>query len=243
MDRKTYMRHVYSKYWINARETVYKFGKYDRSLCDIIRKHAPIAGKLLEVACGYGYPVADYLQKAGYEVYGIDVSPELIEKCKQLNPGINCAVGDAEDISYPDNHFDCVYCFQSSWYFPDLNKAIDEMLRVTRPGGLVLFDIQNRNKDALDAGYRRRLFETSGMGRILLYIKNIAKIVLRRGVPIWHSVVFSAPTYPESVYRHLKEREVTSFRVMVEKADESIETINEPGPLSDFGRLIFFVRK
>lgn len=132
MDRKTYMREVYSKSWISAREEIYGFLEYDKNLCNYICKHVPEAGKLLEVAIGTGYPFADFFQKAEYSVQGIDISPKLIEKCRQLYPKINCKVGDAEDLDYPDDFFDCVYCFHSTWYFPNLNKAIDEMLRVTR---------------------------------------------------------------------------------------------------------------
>lgn len=139
MDRKTYMRDVYSKGWITAREEIYGFLEYDKNLCKYICEHVNTnAGKLLEVAIGTGYPFGDFFQKAGYSVYGIDISPDLIDKCRQLNPNINCKVGDAEDLDYPDDFFDCVYCFHSTWYFPNLNKAIDEMLRVTRPGGGVL---------------------------------------------------------------------------------------------------------
>jgi len=68
-------------------------------------------------------------------VHVIDIAPTLIDKCKQLNPDIKCKVGDAEDLEYPDNYFHLTYCFHSTWYFPRLNKAIDEMLRVTRSGG------------------------------------------------------------------------------------------------------------
>lgn len=243
MDRKTYMRDVYYKYWITAREKIYGFLEYDKNLCNYICEHVPNTGKLLEVAVGNGYLFGDFFQKAGYSIYGIDISPDLIEKCRQLNPNINCRVGDAEDLDYPDNYFDCTYCFHSTWYFPNLNRAIDEMLRVTRPGGLVIFDIQNRNNREIDSSYRRRLIENTGMRRIVRYAKNIAKIVLRRGAPIWHSVVYEVPTYPESIYKHFKERQITNFQVMVRKEDESIETRNELGSFRDFGRLVFIVRK
>lgn len=243
MDRKTYMRDIYSKYWSTAREKIYGFLEYDKNLCNYICEHVPKNGKLLEIAIGTGYPFADFFQKEGYLVYGIDISPDLIKKCQRLNPNIHCKVSDAEELDYPDSNFDCTYCFHSSWYFPNLNKAIDEMLRVTRPGGLVIFDIQNRNNKEIDRGYRKRLFENRGMGRIIRIAKNIAIVVLHRGTPNWHFVVHEVPTYPESIYEHFKESHISNFHAMVKREDESIETRNELGSFKDFARLVFVIKK
>ena len=44
-----------------------------------------------------------------------------------------------EKIDYPESYFDCTYCFASTWYFPDLYKSIDEMIRVTKKNGLLFF--------------------------------------------------------------------------------------------------------
>lgn len=244
MDRKTYIRDVYSKYWITAREKIYGFTEYDKNLCNYLCEYVPNGGKVLEVAIGTGYPFGDFFQKAGYLTYGIDISPALIEKCQQINPNIKSKVGDAEDLDYLDNYFDCTYCFHSTWYFPDLNKAIDEMLRVTRPGGLVMFDIQNRNNKEIDSCYQKQLSESKGLRRIIRYGKNIvARVILHHGTPIWCSVIHEVPTYPESIYRHLKDRQVTNFKVMVEKNDESIEVKDGYDSFKDYGRLVFVVRK
>ena len=39
MDRKTYMKNIYSKYWIDARERKYGFLEYDKNLCHYICKN------------------------------------------------------------------------------------------------------------------------------------------------------------------------------------------------------------
>lgn len=139
IDRKTYVKDVYSRYWISAREKKYGFMEYDKNLCKYISDLIPPNKQILEVAIGTGYPVADFFQKKGYLVHGIDLSPALIQKCKTINSDIECKVGDAENIEYPDNYFDLSYCFHSTWLFPDLKKALDEMLRVTKQGGGGLF--------------------------------------------------------------------------------------------------------
>lgn len=247
VDRKTYIRDVYPRSWITTREKVYGFLRYDKNLCSYICQHVPKGARLLDVAMGTGYPFGDFFQKAGYSVYGIDISPRLIERCQQLYPDINSKVGDAEEMDYPDSYFDCTYCFHSTWYFPNLNKVIDEMLRVTCPGGLVIFDIQNRNNQEIDRAYRKRLSESIGMRRIIRYAKNVATAVVNRSIPAWHAIwhtnVYETPTYPESIYKHLEERGISDFQVMTVKENESIETTSELGSFRDFGRLGFVLRK
>ena len=242
MNRKTYMRDIYSKYRITAREKIYGFLKYDKNLCNYISTHVPKNGKLLEVAIGTGYPFGDFLRKSGYLVYGIDISPDLIEKCKQLYPDINSKVGDAEKIDYPDDYFDCTYCFHSTWYLPNLNNAIDEMLRVTRLGGLVIFDIQNRNNKEIAMAYRKRLYAHLGTKWTINYAKNIVKLILCR-IPMHNPNVYEVPAYPQTIYKHLKKRYPFNFDVMVRKEDESLETAKQEANLRNFGRLVFVIKK
>ncbi|MBI4283592.1 MAG: class I SAM-dependent methyltransferase [Chloroflexi bacterium] len=244
INRKRYIKDVYVKYWITAREKIYGFLEYDKSLCRYICEHVPNGGKLLEVAIGTGYPFADFFQKAGYSVSGIDISPDLIEKCRQLNPNIKCQVGDAEKLDYTDDYFDVTYCFHSTWYFPNLNQVIDEMLRVTRPGGIVIFDIENLNNEEIDRAYRKRLSDSTGVVRMVRYAKEVvAWLILGRRTPIWNLPVYEVPTYPESVYGHLEKSRIANFQVMVRHEDESIETRDGISSFEDFARLVFTITK
>mgnify|MGYP001281726718 CR=1 FL=1 len=117
---KKHMRDKYSNYWITAREKKYGFLEYDKNLIEYITENADKGeGRILEVGVGTGYPFATTFQEKGYDVYGIDISPQLVDKCKKSYPNIKCEVGDAENLPYKDNFFDVVYCFHSTWYFPD----------------------------------------------------------------------------------------------------------------------------
>jgi ubiquinone/menaquinone biosynthesis C-methylase UbiE len=243
MDRKQYMKTVYPKYWMTARDYIYGFSDYDRNLCNYIRNCVPSEETLLEVAIGNGYPVADFLQKTGYPVYGVDISSELIKQCQTVNGIITCLIGDAENLPYADNSFGCTYCFHSTWYFPDLNRVIDEMLRVTRPGGVVVFDIQNANCEKVARAYRKRLSRAAMTGQIFRYVKNVAKVLLRRGTPQWHSVVYEVPTRPESLYEHFKSIRLSAFRVMVRRLDGTLELRDGNGSFGEWDRLLFVVEK
>lgn len=232
------MREVYSHYWLRARETKYGFMDYDQRLCDTISSRSPEGGKLLEVAIGTGYPVADALQKQGFEIHGIDISPALIEKCLATNPAIHAKVGDAENLDYADGEFDAAYCFHSTWYFPDLPRVIDEMLRVTRPDGFIIFDIQNRANPEIAAEYDKRLAQVRpGLGpRLNLHARNLAKVILRHGNPNWHGLVYEVPTDPKAIQEHLGDRE---YQVL----DRELKPLDGPGIFSEYPRLVFIVGK
>lgn len=243
MDRKRYMREVYAKSWPFVRQNIYGFMPYDKSLCEYVADKFAAGQKFLEVAIGTGFPFADFFQKQGYSVYGIDIAPSLVEECWNLNSEIECKVGDAEQIDYPDDFFDCTYCFHSTWYFPNLPRALDEMLRVTHPGGMVFFDIQNRNNPKIGQAYQRRVAEQAGLRRIYRLAKNIAKIVLRRGRPVWSRIVHEVPTHPEQIYAQLADRGWKQFQVMVRDEQGVLHEHWGKGSLAEFERLVFAVEK
>jgi len=243
MLRKLYMAQVYANYWVTAREQIYGFLEYDRNLCRYICAHVPAGGRILEVAIGTGYPFAQYLAQAGYLVHGIDISPQLVEKCRQTYPNIHCRVGDAENIDYQDGFFDMTYCFHSTWYFPNLNRAIDEMLRVTRPAGLVLFDIQNRNNKSIRDAYEKRIAEVRTVGGIKRLVANTAKMFLHVGRPGYNFLIHEVPTYPETIYQHLERRPISGYHIMVRREDDSLELKEGRSSFEEFARLVFVVTR
>jgi ubiquinone/menaquinone biosynthesis C-methylase UbiE len=244
MDRKQYMKEVYSKYWITARENIYGFSPYDRNLCEYLRSKVPHGAKVLEVAVGTGYPFADILQKTGYSVFGIDLSLDLIKKCNQTNSKINCAVADAEDLPFANAHFSCTYCFHSTWYFPDLSKALSEMLRVTESPGLVVFDIQNRNSVSIDRAYRFRVAEGSMRRTLVRWAKNMTKIILRHGTPVWRWVVHEVPADPRNIYDLLEGKAIGACDVFGRQNGQIVELMFKRDSLNaEFDRLIFVKNK
>lgn len=248
MDRKTYSRDIYSKYWITARESN-SFSKglleYEKNMCDYISKQISKGGKLLDVAIGTGYPFGYFLQRAGYRVNGIDIAPILIEKCQELFPNINCHVGDAEDLEYPDNYFDCVYCFNATFYFTNLNKALDEMLRVTKEEGLVIFDIKNSKNKAVAQNYKKSLSQNKGIGRIARYVKNIVKIFLPNETPLWdwNAPIHEVPTDPKTVKDYLENKNIDNYQIMAKKGDGTLEKKYSNSSFEEYERLVFSIRK
>ena len=205
MDRKTYMKNVYSKYWIVARKKKYGFSEYEKNLCYYIGEKISKESKILEVAIGTGFPFGNFFQNRGYKVYGVDIAPVLIEECKKSNIKINCKVGDAENLDYHDNFFSCTYCFNSTSYFDDLCKVIDEMVRVTIPNGMIIFDIQNADNARVNKAYKQRVFRSKGFGLLIQFAVNVAKFFLQRGALNWRGIVHEVPAYPKEIVTYLND--------------------------------------
>lgn len=100
----------------------------------------PRGGTVLDVAAGTG-ALAVTAAERGCRVHGIDVSPATTQRLQERlgsYRGCHCAVMDALDLRYGDNEFDAAYSVLGvSNFGPGFPKALDEMVRVVRPGGIV----------------------------------------------------------------------------------------------------------
>ncbi|WP_233221183.1 class I SAM-dependent methyltransferase [Streptomyces carminius] len=96
---------------------------------------APRQGdRVLDVACGTGLVSRLFTGRVA-EVVGVDVTEEMAE---QAGPHLSrLVVASAEDLPFEDDEFDLVVCRQGV-QFMDLPAAVEEMVRVVRPGGRVV---------------------------------------------------------------------------------------------------------
>ncbi len=96
--------------------------------------------RVLDVATGSGN-AALAAARLGAVVAGIDYVPSLIERGREraATEGleIDFLEGDAEAIPYPADSFDAVTTVFGSMFAPDHQKAADELVRVTKPGGTI----------------------------------------------------------------------------------------------------------
>lgn len=143
-QKKTYFLNEYPKIWSNY-VNIYGYGQYQRDLVKLVvsQKDFLPHNRILESCIGTGYPLALALQQNGFDVFGIDIAISLIKECRSNSSEIKCVVADAEKLPFKDGTFSLTYCFQSSWYLPNIEDAIGEMFRVTIQGGIICLDIMN----------------------------------------------------------------------------------------------------
>ncbi len=97
---------------------------------------------VLDVACGPGLVACEFAMKAKH-VTGIDITPAMIEKARQLQKekglsNMTWDIGDVLPMPYDDNCFSIVLTRYSFHHFMDPEDVLSEMIRVCIPGGKVL---------------------------------------------------------------------------------------------------------
>jgi len=114
---------------------------YSRHRLDaLLERFLPPAAQplaLLDVGCGTGHHMQRYA-KLGYRVYGVDGSEEMLGHARANNPSADIRRSDVDALPFPDGSFDVVIAIEVMRYLPDPRRAIAEMHRVLKPGGLAL---------------------------------------------------------------------------------------------------------
>lgn len=94
--------------------------------------------RVLDVGCGPGGLTRELATRLGPDsVAAIDPSPQFTAACRDRNPGADVRTGVAEQLPWPDAHFDAVLSCLVIGFLRDPDRGVMEMTRVTRPGGTV----------------------------------------------------------------------------------------------------------
>jgi SAM-dependent methyltransferase len=101
--------------------------------------HAAGGGPVADVGCGPGY-VTDHLHAAGLDVFGIDLSPEMIAIARRDYPNLRFEVGTMTELDLSDGSLAGLIAFWSVIHVPDdaIPGVFEEFRRVLRPQGLLL---------------------------------------------------------------------------------------------------------
>ncbi|MCB0091113.1 MAG: methyltransferase domain-containing protein [Caldilineaceae bacterium] len=93
--------------------------------------------QVLDVACGTGVLTRAVHQRVqpGGTAIGLDINDGMLSVARQKTPAIDFREGNAQDLPFNDAQFDAVVSQFALMFFTDRVKAIQEMMRVLRPGG------------------------------------------------------------------------------------------------------------
>jgi SAM-dependent methyltransferase len=124
------------------------------------RNGAPLesTGSLLDFGCGCGRVLRHWAGLEGPAIRGSDFNERLVGWCAANLPFVTASVNQlAPPLRYEDEQFDLVYAISVFTHLPhDLERAwIDELSRITAPGGLLLVTTHGDSyADRLDADER-----------------------------------------------------------------------------------------
>lgn len=95
---------------------------------------------VLDVATGTGN-VAIPAARKGAVVVGLDLTPQLLDKARARSEAAGVQIdwreGDAQQLPFPDDSFDCVLSTFGVQFAPNHRRTAQELFRVCRPGGLI----------------------------------------------------------------------------------------------------------
>lgn len=95
---------------------------------------------VLECGCGTGL-ILERLAAFAKRAVGIDLSPGMLELARER--GLDAREGSVTALPFDDASFDVTCSFKVLAHVPEIGKALAEMARVTRPGGVILAELYN----------------------------------------------------------------------------------------------------
>ncbi len=119
---------------------------YFRRYVDFVLRAAAVAGRasggagdtamprLLDIGCGAGWSAFSFARE-GFETTGVDLNARAFEP--PPTPGLTLQEASGMDLPFEKDAFDVVTMYQTLEHIPDPARALEEMIRVCKPGGIV----------------------------------------------------------------------------------------------------------
>ena len=110
---------------------------------------------VLDVACGTGVVIPDYLKRGAARVTAIDIAPEMARIAREKFPQENVTVlcGDAARTRF-ETPFDCIMIYNAFPHFPEPERLIAHLAGLLTPGG-TLTVAHGLSRSALDAHHEK----------------------------------------------------------------------------------------
>lgn len=133
--------------------------KWRKRVVEIVKRKKPES--ILDIATGTGDLAIAMTATGAKHIVGLDISPGMLEVGKtkvtnrKLENTIEMVVGDSENLSFEDQSFDAVTVAFGVRNFENLEKGLQEIQRVLKPGGsLVILETSVPTKFPFKQGYR-----------------------------------------------------------------------------------------
>ena len=132
--------------WFLKTET-WRVHVLERAMSDLVRlipRRLPSYDVVVDVGCGSGYSLPKLAQRfLPRELVGVDIDAEMLASARleAEKAGLDVRLVEASStrMPLPDNHADLLFCHQTFHHLVEQEEALQEFLRVLKPGGILLF--------------------------------------------------------------------------------------------------------
>ena len=121
---------------------------------------------ILEIACGTGRVTNHLVKSVKHDtITASDLNPDMIDVAREMvkDKSIKWMQADAMALPFTDRSFDLVILQFGLMFFPDKQKGLNEMYRVLKPGGKIIFNTWDK-PEAVPAIYTGRKIIESFLG-------------------------------------------------------------------------------
>ena len=133
--------------------------KWRKKVVNIVKNSNP--NTILDIATGTGDLAINLAETGADKIIGLDISKGMLEigkkkvRKKHLENQIEMVLGDSENMPFEDDTFDAITVAFGIRNFENLEKGLQEILRVLKPGGcFVILETSNPNKPPYKQGYK-----------------------------------------------------------------------------------------
>jgi SAM-dependent methyltransferase len=125
--------------WDDARRS---FVGRERDYLDLLLAEIDAPGRVLDVGCGSGRPLAEHVLACGHDVTGVDQSTALLALARRRFPGARWIEADVREFSCDEQFdaivmWDCLFHVEREWQEPILER----LTRMLRPSGRLMLTV------------------------------------------------------------------------------------------------------